>query len=195
MIAKVSKQQTVRILILAHRPIITEELISWLPLNTELKIVCEKYQFISELLYNGPELIIVDGNTPCLNGVEALFLARKAFPDIPFVMLYEPYDPFFAAEALIEGASSCIAMNEFPKLETIMKEAQEQHPEHKLHIASRRIVQQIKDNIAGLDQIRDSLGEVNDNDSDLYSTSIKAEIDNSIDYLEQLENKMKTKAA
>jgi len=195
MIAKVAKQQTVRVLILAHRPVITEELISYLPLNTELKIVCEKYQFMSELIYNGPELIIVDGHTPCLGGVEALYLARKAFQDIPFIMLYESDSPFLAAEALMEGASACLAMNEFFKLKPLMAEVQSQHPEHKLHIASRRIMQQIKDNIAGLDQIRNFLHEMNHEEAEPSSSMIKAEIDSSINYLEQLEDKMKSKAA
>ncbi len=195
MIAKVAKQQTVRVLILAHRPQITEELISYLPLNTELKVVCEKYQFMSELLYNGPELIIVDGHTPCLGGVEALYLARKAFQDIPFIMLYEPNSPFMAAEALMEGASACLAMNEFTKIKPLMAEVASQHPEHKLHIISRRIMQQIQDNIAGLDQIRNFLQDMNQGEAELSPSVIKEEIDISIDYLEQLEDKMRTKAA
>ncbi|MEM6342240.1 MAG: response regulator [Bacteroidota bacterium] len=150
---------------------------------------------MSELIYNGPELIIVDGHMPCLGGVEALYLARKAFQDIPFIMLYEADSPFLAAEALMEGASACLAMNKLSKIKPLMAEVQSQHPEHKLHITSRRIVQQIKDNIAGLDQIRNFLQDMTHAEADLSPSVIKEEIDISIDYLEQLEDKMRTKAA
>ncbi|MEL6590623.1 MAG: response regulator [Bacteroidota bacterium] len=195
MIAKVAKKTTVRVLILAHRPDITTELIQQLPFEAEPQLVCEKYEFVRSILSFHPEVILVDGHLPCLTGTESLYLARKAYPNVPVIVLYDANSPTIAAEALMEGASNCLSYRELHHLSNSMKEAQEQHPEHSIDLVSRRIVKQIQQNLAGLDEIRDFFAESSENSASLYSEDIKSEIERSIDYLEQLEHKMRFKAA
>ncbi|MEL7339851.1 MAG: hypothetical protein AAGM67_05135 [Bacteroidota bacterium] len=195
MIAKVAEKTAVRVLILAHRPDITKELIQRLPFEADPQVVCEKYEFVRSILSFHPEVILADGHTPCLSGTEALYLARKAYPNVPVVILYDAQSPNLAAEALMEGASNCLSYHELHHLSQSMKEAQNQHPEHSIDLVSRRIVKQIQQNLAGLDEIRDFFAESSENSASLYSQDVKSEIERSIDYLEQLEHKMKFKAA
>lgn len=194
MIAKVASNATVRVVLLAHQESVSDAVKSFLPETTHLTVVSEKYQFIRELIISTPEVVLVEGETPCLEAMEALFLARNTFPEIPFVVLYDPLNSTLAAEALLEGASACLPYSNMNHLFSTIEEVQLQHPSHSLDLRNRRIMAKIKDNIDGLDAIRSFFGTEDLSPKDSYSASVKAEIESSIAYLEKLGDKLRTKA-
>ena len=194
MSAMVANENPQRILLLAHRRSLQEEVAHCLPANTELKIVNEKYQFVRALLEFVPHLVLADSSVPCLASLETLMLVRETYEDMPFILLYDAVSHVEAAEALLCGATATMPLAGIPHLEVVVKEALNQHPEHAILATSRSIMNQIRENIAGLDQIRAFLNPEEEGTEDSYAASVSAEIESSIVYLMKLSRTIKADA-
>ncbi len=175
------------VLLLAHQDQIPALITLHLSANATVKVISEKYQLVQSLLINPPDLIVADSGLPCLEGLEVLRMVRQYFPQMPFIYLYEADSPALAAEALLEGATTCLAYHQLSKISVVMEQAQLSHPDFALDQASRRIKTKIRENLAGLNEIRDFWSEEPVVEVGSLSSSIRAELDESIAYLQQLD--------
>lgn len=80
------------------------------------KHVDSKENFIRELNDFVPDVILSDFNLPAFNGLEALAIVTKGFPDIPFILVTGALGEERAVEVLKSGASDYILKNNLSRL-------------------------------------------------------------------------------
>ncbi|HZV33661.1 MAG TPA: response regulator, partial [Verrucomicrobiae bacterium] len=84
----------------------------------------ESAKAFHEALNNGPfDLILSDYTLPSFNGVEALALARKHQPDVPFIFVSGTIDEDLAVETLKQGAADYVFKNRLSRLTPAVRRA------------------------------------------------------------------------
>ena len=179
--------QPIRVIILAHNQSHTKKIATSLPLaghEFEYRLVNEKYQFVREMLSFVPDLIIAMDKVPCFSGKEALRLIRATYPEIPFILISDNTEMPMEQEASVFLPEHAIS-----ELFRYIDVAFDKHPEARLKTSGIRIMNQIRENISGLGQIRDFM---DPGKEDSLSNGIKSEIESSINFLEKLSNSLKS---
>lgn len=82
--------------------------------------------FVRELQQFNPQIIISDYSMPIFNGMEALELAKKHAPDIPFILLTGSINEETAVKCMKAGATDYVLKERMARLPFAVKEAIEQ---------------------------------------------------------------------
>ncbi|MGB9937575.1 MAG: histidine kinase dimerization/phosphoacceptor domain -containing protein [Methanobacterium sp.] len=80
------------------------------------KIVEDKEDYLRELEQYKPDIILADHSLPSFDGVSALKIAKKKYPDTPFFFVSGKIGEEFAVEMLKTGATDYIFKNNLSKL-------------------------------------------------------------------------------
>ena len=85
-------------------------------------------QFTAALDKHRPELILVDNGVPGFDGAEALKLARRACPEIPFIFVSGSTEEETVMERLNAGATDYVSKDHLWQLTTALRRALAPHP-------------------------------------------------------------------
>jgi len=89
----------------------------------EAKRIENRKDFIAALSDHGLDIILSDINLPSFSGFEALEIARKDFPDIPFIFVSGMVGEDLAIRMFKQGASDCINKNHLASLPNAVRRA------------------------------------------------------------------------
>jgi len=81
-----------------------------------LKHVATKVSFAKELEDFAPDIILSDYKLPQFDGLTALSMAKKEYPDIPFIMISGAIGDDLAVEVLKNGATDYILKDRLARL-------------------------------------------------------------------------------
>lgn len=90
-----------------------------------------KKDFIARLSTCTPDIILSDINLPGFSGFEALQIARKDFPDIPFIFVSGIVGEDLAIQMFKQGASDCINKNHLSSLPNAVRRALDESNQRK----------------------------------------------------------------
>ncbi|MDP4088979.1 MAG: response regulator transcription factor [Bacillota bacterium] len=117
----------IKVLIVDDQALIRDGLKSVLVLEKELEVVgtargaLEAYEMIS---YSMPQVVLMDIRMPGIDGVHAVTLIKKSYPEIKVLMLTTFNDEEYIVNALAEGAKGYILKDiEIPQLVEAIKDA------------------------------------------------------------------------
>jgi sigma-B regulation protein RsbU (phosphoserine phosphatase) len=116
-----TREKLLKILLLEDSFDDAEQLIRTLTradLDHELHWVETKDHFLSELHNFKPDIILSDHSLPGFSSLEALAVARKSIPDIPFILVTGAASEEFAVECMKAGADDYILKNSLKRLPT-----------------------------------------------------------------------------
>jgi len=127
-------------------------------------LACEtKEQFENTLSQGGFNLLLVDYQLPSFSGKDALVLARKNCPDVPFVFLSGVMGEETAIDSLKDGATDYVLKQRMERLVPAVRRAFKEAEEHKQREAAERAQARSEarfrvfmDNLPGLAFIKDS---------------------------------------
>jgi two-component system sensor histidine kinase NreB len=85
-------------------------------LNCEFRVTKDKTSYEVALEHFGPTVILSDHTLPQFNSQEAFSIARKRFPDIPFIMVTGTVSEEFAAEMIKMGVDDYILKDRMARL-------------------------------------------------------------------------------
>jgi PAS domain S-box-containing protein len=133
--------------------------------KSRLRRVDAQSSFEKALDEGAPDLIISDFSMPGFDGLSALTIAQKRYPDIPFIFLSGTIGEEVAIEALRNGATDYVLKDRsirlVPAIERAIAEAREhakrREVERALH-QSQAHFQQITENVADLIVVLDTEG-------------------------------------
>jgi putative two-component system response regulator len=117
---------TIRILLLEDNindEELVERILSKDSLDFEARRVENREGFIRALNDSRPDIILSDINLPSFSGFEALEIARKDFPDIPFIFVSGMVGEDLAIRMFKQGASDCINKNHLASLPNAVRRA------------------------------------------------------------------------
>src|SRR6478735_11885858 len=80
-------------------------------MDHEVHWVETKDHFLSELHNFKPDIILSDHSLPGFSSLEALAVARKSIPDVPFILVTGAASEEFAVECMKAGADDYILKN------------------------------------------------------------------------------------
>lgn len=107
----IEKYKTLRVLILEDLPTDAELIIRELEVGdfiVEAKIADDEFGFREGINDFRPEIILSDYSLPTITGLEALAIAMKECPEIPFVFITGTIGEEIAAETILNGAAGLI---------------------------------------------------------------------------------------
>ena len=107
----IEKYKTLRVLILEDLPTDAELIIRELEVGdfiVEAKITDDEFGFREGINDFRPEIILSDYSLPTITGLEALAIAMKECPEIPFVFITGTIGEEIAAETILNGAAGLI---------------------------------------------------------------------------------------
>ena len=107
----IEKYKTLRVLILEDLPTDAELIIRELEVGdfiVEAKIADDEFGFREGISDFRPEIILSDYSLPTITGLEALAIAMKECPEIPFVFITGTIGEEIAAETILNGAAGLI---------------------------------------------------------------------------------------
>jgi PAS domain S-box-containing protein len=84
-----------------------------------------------------PDLILADFHLPGFNGIEALAIARRQCPDVPFILISGVCGEELAIEALTGGAADYILKDRLYRLVPAVRQALESADRRRIEIAAR----------------------------------------------------------
>ena len=109
-----------KILSLEDNPVdaelIREKMISEKFTNLRMEVISTEKEFINRLNTNTYNLILSDYNLPQFTGLEALLIAKKICPEIPFIFVSGTVGEEMAIELLRKGASDYVLKGNLDKL-------------------------------------------------------------------------------
>lgn len=108
----------------------------------EKKLVDTPEQFISALIEFRPDVILSDHSLPSFNSMEALRLARKDNPQIPFILVTATVSEEFAVSVMKQGADDYILKDRLKRLPGALINVLEKY---KLDYENKRIATQSQD--------------------------------------------------
>ncbi len=86
----------------------------------ELHWVQTREHFLSEIHNYNPDIILSDQSVPKFSSLEALNVARKSIPDVPFVLVTGAASEEFAVECMKAGADDYILKDSMMRLPTVI---------------------------------------------------------------------------
>ena len=87
-------------------------------LNHELHWVETKEHYLSELYNFKPDIILSDNSLPGFSSLEALSIARRSIPDVPFILVTGAASEEFAVECMKAGVDDYILKDSLVRLPT-----------------------------------------------------------------------------
>lgn len=87
-------------------------------LNHELHWVETKEHYLSELYNFKPDIILSDHSLPGFSSLEALSIARRSIPDVPFILVTSAASEEFAVECMKAGVDDYILKDSLVRLPT-----------------------------------------------------------------------------
>ncbi|HUU78536.1 MAG TPA: PAS domain S-box protein [candidate division Zixibacteria bacterium] len=116
----------------------------------DIILVDNKEDFVSELKKGNLGIILADYNLPNFDGLEALSIAKKEMPDIPFIFISGVLGEELAIETLKKGATDYVIKSRLERLIPAVNRALKEKEERAERIKLER-------EIAELDQLADEL--------------------------------------
>ena len=119
------------------------------------RVVDDEVSFESALQHFKPDIILADFNLPKTSGLEALVIAQREAPDVPFVFVTGTIGEEIAAETILNGASGLLLkknMDKLPKTVTDLLQSKSVISQ-RLNSVLKRIDNRIKENVNTLSQI------------------------------------------
>ncbi len=115
-----------------------------------------KDEFIHELETFGPDLILADYKLPSFDGLSALAVVRKKFPDLPFIFVTGTLGEERAIETLLSGATDYVIKEKLSRLSPAISRALTEAEERKkLRQAEEQVVNAAREWRATFDAITD----------------------------------------
>ncbi|MEQ6122159.1 response regulator [Reichenbachiella sp. MALMAid0571] len=111
--------KTIKVLILEDLPEDAELMKSELENEgfiVDSRVVSDAVAFESTLEHFKPEVILADYKLPKTSGLEALMIAQRKAPDVPFVFVTGTIGEEIAAETILNGASGLLLKKNISKL-------------------------------------------------------------------------------
>lgn len=106
----------------------------------EYRLVASAGAFREALRLFRPHLILSEYALPELDGLEALDLARRAAPEVPFIFCCAPIGEERAVEAMRRGAADCVLKPSLERLAPAIRHALiEAAKRRRLRVAARRV--------------------------------------------------------
>ncbi|MDP5172567.1 MAG: response regulator [Bacteroidia bacterium] len=126
-------------------------------LNTEVEVIVasKRIDFVRCLLDFVPDLIISDYHLQNFNGTEALFLVRKSFPKVPFIILTGLKDPQLIESLYQHGISACVSKDNLSELGDIIQEAHLRNKQYHSRILKVRVLQQLRTQLKYIENIKE----------------------------------------
>lgn len=103
-------------------------------IECEIVIVMDQDQYVAALDAGGFDLILSDYALPSFDGIEALELAHKKYPDIPFIFLSGVMGEDLAIDSLKKGATDYVLKNRMSRLVPAVQRALQEHKERVAHM-------------------------------------------------------------
>ncbi|MEZ4598337.1 MAG: SpoIIE family protein phosphatase [Syntrophotaleaceae bacterium] len=110
--------------------------------DCEIRVVLSRADFISAL-ENGPlDLILADYALPSFNGMDALELVRKSYPEFPFIFVSGRLGEEAAIESLKNGATDYVLKNRLSRLVPAIQRALHEAEEREERIKAEKALQE-----------------------------------------------------
>ncbi|MGO8676664.1 MAG: sensor histidine kinase [Limisphaerales bacterium] len=110
--------------------------------------VRNKEQLLNELTQNPPDIILSDHGVPGFDGFTALDMARRACPEIPFIIVTGAHGDEVAVETLKHGADDYVLKNRLhllaPAIERALREAAERGRRRRAEEALRQSQEELR---------------------------------------------------
>lgn len=132
--------------------------------------------FVAALTDFQPQVILCDHNIPGFGGAEALALAHRALPDVPFILVTGSLDEETAVTYLKSGAADYILKDRVVRLGPAVLEALERARQRQALQQHERLLREIIDANPNLIFVKDWEGRfvlVNQASADVYGTTVK----------------------
>jgi len=133
--------------------------------------------FVAALTAFNPDVILCDHNIPGFGGPHALELARRALPDVPFILVTGSLDEETAVAYLKSGAADYILKDRVVRLGPAVLEALERAQQRQALQRHERLLRQIIDANPSLIFVKDWDGRfvlVNQATADVYGTTVES---------------------
>jgi len=132
------------------------------------KRVDTKENFLGGLNDFSPDLILSDFNLPAFNGLEALAIVTKEFPDVPFILVTGALGEERAVEVLKSGASDYILKENLSRLPHALLRALREAEEKK---ERKRAEERLKEYAAELEKANQELRKIDEIKSEFVSVA------------------------
>ena len=99
-------------------------------MNFRSKRVDKQEDFLHELHFHPPDLILSDHGLPSFDGFHALAIARDLCPGVPFIFVTGSLGEEKAIETFRSGATDYVLKNQLPKLAAVIERALREAKEH-----------------------------------------------------------------
>ena len=97
----------------------------------ESKVVQDENNLLKELAVFKPDIILSDYSMPQFTGLDALEIAKKKCPGIPFIIVTGSLNEEIAVECMRQGAWDYVIKDKLSRLGPVMKRALKEAEEHK----------------------------------------------------------------
>ncbi|MBL7858441.1 MAG: PAS domain S-box protein [Cyclobacteriaceae bacterium] len=106
---------------------LVERILNRANIESELKLVSSREDYILALEEFVPELILSDHNLPAFDSIEALKILRKSNLKIPFILVTGTVSEEFAVEAMLAGADDYILKDRLQRLPVAIQRVLEKY--------------------------------------------------------------------
>ena len=144
-------QTPIRILLVEDTPVDAElasRALTKAGLDHTMERVASGRDFLERLASFAPDVILSDYSMPGFDGADALALARRHAPEIPFIFLSGTIGEENAIESLRNGAVDYILKNNMGRLPTAVERALRDSEERKVKQRAERELQQVQERFA-----------------------------------------------
>jgi len=97
----------------------------------ESRVVQDEKNFLKELAAFKPDIILSDYSMPQFTGLDALEIAKKKCPEIPFIIVTGSINEEIAVECMRQGAWDYVIKDKLSRLGPVIKRALKEAEEHK----------------------------------------------------------------
>ncbi len=122
--------------------VIIRELLAREGLTDKFDHASNESEFTERLHSEAYDIILSDYNLPGFNGIAALLLAKKIYPDVPFICISGTIGEDLAVELMHLGASDYIMKDKLSKLCIAVKHALQEVEEHRSRIEAEKLLRE-----------------------------------------------------
>jgi DNA-binding NarL/FixJ family response regulator len=158
----------------------------------EFKMTENRYTFLRHLIDFVPHLILADHALKPFTDWQALTLVRRAYPDIPFIVVAGKKEAAAITQLIMAGATGVVWKSHLDLLPGTLDRALGLHHQNSTQLTTMRLLRQIENNIAELKQLQAFMsgGEAH---PETFPGQVLSEIGQSLDYLLRLKASLRAK--